>query len=536
MCPPCALVRISLMEKDIQMINRKRYPCVLAAMVVFLLFGAHGAAGEPAPAAVLADLQRFANRLLEHGRDKYGPEHTPLFVCQVSTDTHRIPPADTVLYGQGHRGGAGPTMNNLQFDSGLIRLLDGLSRLTGDPKYRSAVGEYLTYYLENLPDPKTGFFPWGDHRGYDVVKDETIDAVHEFKNIYPPWARLYEINPIAVTRQIESLKLHIYDRSRSWAFSRHYPSGGEIPHSMNSSGGAYIAAWSFLHQKTGEPKYREWAIRMADYFWSVRNRETDLLAAHPADPAYPQGSANERARLRASRTEYMGQLTTFAPNLLRAAELLGPRKGKRLCDQALAYIQAITERIDVQEDGSFHATFDLASGRPLFPRISAGWRFISQQDDRFPWANRVLGIRAPIMLAFAYKMTGEEELREAFDRFLPLYEMETFAAGAPRRELPAGLMAQALVSFLNMYQATGEKPYLEHARTLAAYARQHYFVDGWIVCGPPLLDRYQDDRVDTWRLYCNRGGSAELGLALLRLHLVISGQEDFVMDNPMGYF
>jgi hypothetical protein len=87
-----------------------------------------------------------------------------------------------------------------------------------------------------------------------------------------------------------------------------------------------------------------------------------------------------------------------------------------------------------------------------------------------------------------------------------------------------------------MYQATGESRYLDDATTLARYARRHYFVDGWIVCGPPLLQRYQDDRVDTWRLYCNRGGSPVLGVALLRLHLVATGQEDFIVDNPMAYF
>jgi hypothetical protein len=488
-------------------------------------------------AGITEDLRRFADLIVAHGRDQYGPQHTPLFVSQFDIQTRRIPPADTELYGQGYRGGAGPTMNNLQFDSGLIRLLDGLSRLTGDAKYRRAVDEYLTYYFEHLPDPATGFFPWGDHRGYDLVTDRTIKASHEFKNIYPPWDRFYDIHPRAVRRQIESLKLHIYDESRSWAFSRHHPSGGEIPHSMNSSGGAYIAAWSFLYRKTEDPKYLAWAEKMADYFWSVRNAETNLLAAHPADPAYPRTSTDSQARLRASRTEYMGQLTTFAPNLLRAAELLGPAKGDKLRGQALAYIRAITSRMEIEEDGSFYATFDLASGKPLFPRVRDGWHFVSQQDERYPWANRVLGIRAPIMLAYAYKIAGGADLKETFERLLPLYEMKTFAAAdCPRRDIPAGLLAQAIQSLTDMYRATGERRYVQHALTYARYAREHYFVDGWIVCGPPLLDRYRDARVDTWKLYSNRGGSAQLGLALLRLQLALTEQRDFIEDNPMGYF
>jgi len=38
------------------------------------------------------------------------------------------------------------------------------------------------------------------------------------------------------------------------------------------------------------------------------------------------------------------------------------------------------------------------------------------------------------------------------------------------------------------------------------------------------------------RLYSNRGGSAELALALLRLHLALADKDDFVEDNPMCYF
>ena len=149
----------------------------------------------------------------------------------------------------------------------------------------------------------------------------------------------------------------------------------------------------------------------------------------------------------------------------------------------------------------------------------------------------MLGIRAPILLAFAYKMTREADLKETFDRLLPLYEIERFdGPGSVRRDLPAGLLAQAIASFVDMYQSTADRRYLEDAWIYAHYARRHYFVDGWIVCGPPLLQRYQDERVDTWRLYSNRGGSAELGVDLLRLHLVTTGQEDLVEGNPMGYF
>jgi len=71
---------------------------------------------------------------------------------------------------------------------------------------------------------------------------------------------------------------------------------------------------------------------------------------------------------------------------------------------------------------------------------------------------------------------------------------------------------------------------------LGDYAMAHYYRDGFFVCGPPTVPRYQDDKVDVWRAYSNRGGSAELALMLLRLHLVERGEDDFVEDNPFAYF
>ena len=491
----------------------------------------------------LAALRRFGYQLLRHARDTYGPTHTPLFVCQLDIDAKRLPRSDSTLYAPANRGGAGPRMNNLQFDFGLVRFLDALSRVTGNSQYSDAVTEYLSYYFAELPDEgperARGLWPWGDHRGYDVVRDEIIGGAHEFKRDWPPWGRFWQVDSKAVRREIEGLARHIYDRSKSWGFSRHFPSGHTYTHSMPSSGGAYVAAWAFLYEKTGEGKYLEWAEGLRDYFWRIRDQDTDLLAAHPADPAYPANMQHHRMSLRALRTEYMGQLIDFGPLLLRTAEVLGPEEGPEFRRQGLAYIRSFATRMDIQADGSFYATFDLDTGAPLFARVkpSQGWTFVPQMSEKYNWGNRVLPLRAPITLAFSYKMTGADDLRRYFDRLQPLFDLEYFAdPTAERRDIPAGLMAQAITAFMNMYQGSGEISYLEKAHILARYAMQHYYVSGWFVCGPSPLARYKAPGLNTWRLYSNRGGSPNLALSLLRLHLVSAGEDDFVDDNPMCYW
>jgi hypothetical protein len=87
-----------------------------------------------------------------------------------------------------------------------------------------------------------------------------------------------------------------------------------------------------------------------------------------------------------------------------------------------------------------------------------------------------------------------------------------------------------------MHQASGERSYLATAETFATYAITHYYRDGFFVCGEPTVPRYRDPEVDVWATYSNRGGSAELALMLLRLHLVTEGKEDPVADNPFAYF
>ena len=446
----------------------------------------------------------FADNLIEHTLDKYGPKHTSLFVCQLDIDKQTLLPADSRIYASEKRGGAGPTMNNLQFDSGRLRLLYALSEQTGDERYAKAADAYLRYYLANLPEKETGLSPWGDHRGYDVVEDNPVKASHEFKLTYPVWDRMYRIDPEAVTRAIEGLKLHIFDESSSYAFCRHYNGkgwrGGSSPHAMNSSAGAYIAAWAFLHKKTGEAKHLEWANRMADYMWSLRNSKTDLLAAMPYDSAYPNGYGSEMAQERLTRTDYMGPMTWYACNLLRTSQLLGPDDGAKFRRQALAFIRAFTKRFDIQEDGSFYANFNLATGKPLFDeRITEGWQIVRQANKTYQARTGIVGIRAPISLAFAYKMTREPDLRRTFDQFVPLFRLEQFERlGGEPEPISAGLLAQAIVAFLNMYQASGERAYLDQARLLCRYAMAHFYTDGWFVCGLPTVPRYRDPKINVW--------------------------------------
>jgi hypothetical protein len=491
-------------------------------LALAVLLAAAGAVrtDEPARVGLIDAVRAHADVLIAHGRDMYGPKKTPLFVCQLDVETREIPPRETKMWSTSGRIGAGPTMSNLQYDSDLIRLLHALTDLTGEKKYAAAATEYLTHHLAHLPDEK-GNFPWGDHVGYDVVLDKRQGKPDEFKITLPPWDRMYAVNAKATRGQIDAMKLHVIDETKSWAFNRHYPPG-TTPHSMNSSGCAYIAAWAFLHAKTGEEKYLTWARSLAGYLWSLRNTETNLLASHPADPKFDCRSLGDRP----TRTEYMGPWTWHASNLLIASEFVGPEKGKAFRVQALAFYRAYTVRCRDEKTGGLRQDFTL-TGKPRGEPI----RPYKPGDAAANWHRILLLLPA---YAYGFKVTREADLREAFDTFGRLLPLDRFRdTAAPPLPIDATALARGIQALTMMHEATGEKGYLDKADVLARYALAKHLRKGLFVAGPPSSGRYRGKGIDPWKTYSNRGGSNALALALLRLHLLQTGRKNPIPDSPM---
>ena len=127
---------------------------------------------------VFQAVRQFADNMLEHGRDLYGEKHSPLFASQLNAVTHRIPEGtddDPGVWNEHFEvAGHQPYCQNLIADLGLLDLLKSMTRVTADQKYDAARRDYLVYLLQSCRDPRSGYIPWGEHVGYDIVKD----AVH----------------------------------------------------------------------------------------------------------------------------------------------------------------------------------------------------------------------------------------------------------------------------------------------------------------------------------------------------------------------
>ena len=86
----------------------------------------------------LDTVREFADNVLKYGRDTYGPKHTPLFVDGLNIHTHE--PVEWIA-----PNGDRWIRSNLASQQNLFRTLGGLTRVTGDPKYKQAATEVIKY-------------------------------------------------------------------------------------------------------------------------------------------------------------------------------------------------------------------------------------------------------------------------------------------------------------------------------------------------------------------------------------------------------
>lgn len=156
----------------------------------------------------LAAVQKFADCVLERGRDVYGPRKTPLFVDGLNVET--FDPA------RWQRGGQTWVLCNFASQQALMRTLDGLTALTKQPRYREAAEMATREVLTNLRSP-SGALNWGGHMAWDLEGERAVGEyadVHELKNHQAYYPLLWRVDA-RLTRQVleGAWAIHVLDWS-----------------------------------------------------------------------------------------------------------------------------------------------------------------------------------------------------------------------------------------------------------------------------------------------------------------------------------
>jgi hypothetical protein len=448
----------------------------------------------------------FADLMILHGRDRYGPRHSPLFAAQLNADTRQIPAGTS---SSGDPGlwledreiiGYQPSSQNLASDFSLLDVLQTLTRLTGEGRYEQARVDYLAAVLRDCRHPESGYLPWGEHVGFDIVRDEirggSYKGWHEIKAYDVPWQQLWDVDPAGTRHEIEvALRDHICDDS-TFAFNRHTTmdgkgNRGKEPCSLVSSAGVYVNAWCWMHRKTGEEKFLDWAMRLNAQVRSRRSGVTGLLGT------------DDKPRRR--ETWYLDG-PVYARFLLRAAAVLDER-GDTLRREAQDYLFAYDRHGYDPAARAYYGTLDTETARPVKgrPVHLEAWKLVS---------NALHLVTLLSASAEMYVETRDPRAREMFDRVLACIDIPGHVTR--NTPMPATDVAAAIFALLAMARATREDALLRQAEVLVDHAMRNHRRNGLFTSG--LVDGGGGERY-----YCARAGSAALAAAVLACAMTRAG-------------
>lgn len=240
---------------------------------------------------------RFADTILAHARDRYEAGPSPLFVDGLNVQTLESP---TFFPCYGGTPDQEIVMSNFANQQIFLRILTGLSRLTGEERFRVEAETTTRFMFEHFQDEDGGMLYWGHHRYLDLrnheIRGEKGD-VHELKENYPFYDFLYEVDPKRTERLIKGIwNAHISDWS-GLLFNRHGDYGAEfdpattwnrpysdprelLPSSELSficSASDFMVAAYTLFRRNGDQGARDWANRMLDRYVLGRFPDVKIL-------------------------------------------------------------------------------------------------------------------------------------------------------------------------------------------------------------------------------------------------------------------
>ncbi len=239
----------------------------LSLLLAACVFPANAAKKESS--AFLDVVRRYADTMIERGRDRYGPKKSGLFLSALDRMTlsplTSRPAAPGGIRREDRPGQAWEALNgaNPQLDQNLLRVLYALSEVTGDARYRKAADESLTWFLKNTLSPTTNLLPWGEHMSWDVILDKPIAGhprlqVHEFSRPWVLWDRCFALAPEASRRFALGLWEHQIADHNTGGFDRHAPYFEHGPvdgKDFARHGGFYIGTWCYAYKHTKDETF-----------------------------------------------------------------------------------------------------------------------------------------------------------------------------------------------------------------------------------------------------------------------------------------
>jgi len=465
-------------------------------------------------------VKQFADRVLEVGRDTYGPKHTPLFADGVNVDT--LEPV--VWRFEGNEW----IISNFANQQHLMRVLVGLSELTEEPKYQQAAEDATRHMFEHHQD-SSGLLYWGGHRFIDLKTNtyaSGFDSIsHELKSTHPYYELMWEVNPSGTERLLKAVwNAHVLDWSRldmnrhgKWGLSmgRLWDNSFADPEpffvgsglTFINCGSDLILAAVSLHEHSNDEQALTWAKRLAHQYVKARHPQTQLgvyqysqaeqkKTPTPADDADTSSGFGDRAKR---------QLGPEFGEVALEGNVLTPQRAFEIYGNVAVMQLTIAERLGGRGDKLLKWTVDGlvayaryghdAETNTLRPLLADGTDLsghVLPRDGYFGKKGTKLEVREPpfqgvltVSYARAYRLTGDERLRDMLRHLLIGHDVGDIGASAESThdlKLETDVSdPEVLLALIELHRREDKPEQLELANRIADNIFKHRFHNGFFL-------------------------------------------------------
>lgn len=516
--------------------------------------------------AQLTDAQRlevlktYANHVLETGRDHWSGQNSPLLADGVHVDTGE--PVVWKFEGDSY------IISNMASQQNLFRFLTGLSNITGDPVYKQAAVDAIQYHFDHLLSP-SGLLLWGGHQFIDLRTLEPANTPngfdtysHEFKDHYPFYDLMYEVDPEKTTQFLRALwNAHVTDwgvldmnRHGSWdkpmgelwdnKFNNPEPFFESRGLTFINAGSDLIYAASKLYEFEQEEGALEWARNLNGLYLNARHPETGLGAYQYSKPERrrqppAEGPLLNTQSVYGDRAEnqfgpFYGDVaregwvlwgwrvkTIYVANgfmQMSMAESMG-EEGKPFLDGVVSGLKALAHYGYDAQANHFRAMW--ADGTDLtgieYPRIG----YYSEHASS--WDPLPADMDFLMVYARAYRLTGDPELWQTVRQIASGLGLGEFG-DEPGSDIVINMKTpgqgyKEIFALLELYRLIPDEQFLNRARQTADQMIKNEMVNGYFVASANHVHARFD---------------SPQPLAILALDAVIKGKPELVPDYIGG--
>ena len=467
----------------------------------------------------LQAVKTFADTVLDKAGDKYhGATPSPLLASGVNPRTGEqmewiFPDGRTAV------------LSNFSAQQNLMRVLVGLSNLTGDEKYKQRAEETAKYYFDHYQDD-SGLLIWGGHRFVDLksLKAEgpsEKEQVHELKNAYPYYEMMFTVDKEPTVRFIRGFwNAHVYDwnimeTSRHgeynkpmgdlWesSFVQQPPFFATKGLSFLNAGNDLIYSAALLSKYNNEPEALAWAQRLAQQYVLPRDKKTGLGVyqfTQALQREKPTDDSNTHSKFGDRAQRQFGP--EFGPDALEGNMMLKGRTSTIYSENALMQLALANELgsqgADLKKwtlDGlkAFaHYAYDESNNtfRPMLANGTDLSNYVLPRDGYYGKKGTTLtpykaGNEFLLSYARAYGIEQDDELWKAVRGIAKGQELGDIGApGGQNAKLNMGTSNSdpySIFALIDLAQATGHKDYLKLAEKVADNIIENKQLNGFFV-------------------------------------------------------